>query len=88
MQSGRLDSESRDSKGISELPLIQLILKGNFSCIRGSSEIPLISLSERGENGTIQQYLLLALSLIGNSRANIAVIVSSLSFGNQSDDTT
>ena len=31
----------RDSKGISELPRIQLILKGKFSYILGSSEIPL-----------------------------------------------
>ena len=32
----------RDSKGISELPQIQLILPYKISCIRGSSEIPLL----------------------------------------------
>ena len=32
---------SRDSKGISKLPQIQLILPYKVSCIKGSSEIPL-----------------------------------------------
>ena len=35
-----MGTDIRDSKGISELPLIQLILKGTISCIRGSLEIP------------------------------------------------
>ena len=35
---------SRDTNGISELALIQLILPYIISCIRGSSEIPLLSL--------------------------------------------
>ena len=35
---------ARDIKGISELPLIQLIFNGKIICIRGSSDIPLLSL--------------------------------------------
>ena len=34
----------RDSKGISKLPRIHLVLPCKFSCIKGSLEIPLLSL--------------------------------------------
>ena len=39
-----LTQKARDSKGISKLPQIQLILPYKISCIRGSLEIPLLSL--------------------------------------------
>ena len=39
-----LSAQSRDSKGISKLPQILLILPYKISCSKGSSEIPLISL--------------------------------------------
>ena len=41
---------SRDSNGISELPLIQLSLTFKISCIRGSSNIPLLSLISSNYN--------------------------------------
>ena len=40
----------RDSKGMSELPQIQLILSGKISCIRDSLEIPLQSLECSNED--------------------------------------
>ena len=42
---GPIASHPRDSKGISELTLIQLIIYGNMSCIRGRLEIPIVFLS-------------------------------------------
>ena len=35
---------SRDSKGISKLPLIQLVLPYKISCTKGSLEVPRFSL--------------------------------------------
>ena len=45
----------KDSKGISELPLMEHILPYNISCIRGSSETLILSLTER-ETDTEFQY--------------------------------
>ena len=42
-----LTEQPRDSKGISELPLIQLVLPYKISWIRGSSDdVPLLSLEQ------------------------------------------
>ena len=45
MLRGKTRSRPRDSKGISKLPKIQLILPYKISCIGVSSEIPLLSLA-------------------------------------------
>ena len=47
---GNSKGESRDSKGISKLPQIKLILPYKVSWIEGSSEIHLISLLEAFTN--------------------------------------
>ena len=43
--------ESRDNKGISKLPLIQLISLGKISCNRSSLEILIISLGGESDIG-------------------------------------
>ena len=44
---------TRDSKGISELPFIQVIVQGKISCFESGLEIPLLSLirAETGQQG-------------------------------------
>ena len=53
---GEIVSEGRDIKGISELPLKQLIFPYTTSCIKDSLEIPLLSLSE-GDNDNLPEEL-------------------------------
>ena len=65
-------ARSRDSKGISKLPQIQLILPYKISWIKGSSEIPLISL-----HSSLPHYLILPHN-ISCIRGSLEILILSL----------
>ena len=61
-------SHTRDSKGISELPLIQLTLPYKISCIRVSLEIPIISLGHtRDGTQTLHSANIASLAIYGGT---------------------
>ena len=63
-----LCSHTRDSKGISELPLIQLTLPYKISCIRVSLEIPIISLGHtRDGTQTLHSANIASLAIYGGT---------------------